>query len=161
MRPVHPLLARLAGIDWRPRPDHQRSRIVLLREHLRRTALWCLAIDAAEAFPFLDIVAHTNPERAYAVQLALALPPLDRRVRLSIDSMIRFEASGPARPELPHPYAALLAFYERGGGFRVENRCFACDLASVPFGVVTSQARIAETLDPDDTAALDALDLET
>ncbi len=62
-----------------------------------------------------------------------------------------------AHAELPDPYEPLLLFFERGGGFTVENRMVDVDSAGIPLRDRQRYLRGEPFVDLD-RAALDALD---
>lgn len=165
----HEVLCGLQAINWDGWPvafDHSRSRALLMREYLRRSAQWARHYGAESAWPFFDIVEH--------VDASVQLPPdvasdLDAFLRGGIGpNSVERTVTGAVRwaelrrqgrtdlPELPEPYEPLLLMYERGGGFYVDQ---AIDLngVSLPrWGLDTAIA--APPFLTLGTATLDALD---
>ncbi|BCK67961.1 hypothetical protein Srufu_019140 [Streptomyces libani subsp. rufus] len=83
---AHTMLERLRAVDWSDDStafDHANSRALLMREYLRRSALWACAYGAEQSWPFFDIAEHvaaeleTPPDVAAEVEEVLAgLAPL-------------------------------------------------------------------------------------
>jgi hypothetical protein len=102
--------------------DQHRTRVLLMQEFLRRSALWSQALDAS-VWLFFDIAELIDPgvrapedEVGKALSGAFVLRPF----RTSAEHALHFEALRDARiglPGLPHPFTPLLAMYEVGGGF--------------------------------------------
>lgn len=132
--PSEALWERILNIDWAADPTpHRMSRIALLREFLRRMALWAEALGCPERWPFFDVAAQAMPEvPAPEVDLS-SLPHLQARIQATLHWMLRWDAL-PHRPhpELPDPFEPLLLLYERGGGFTVENKLIDVGLAAIP-----------------------------
>ncbi|MFI0220139.1 hypothetical protein [Streptomyces lydicus] len=164
------VLQRLRSIDWADdfaASKHANSRALLMREYLRRVALWARAYGAEQSWPFFDIVEHvdanfqTPPDIAAEMEEILAgLAPTS--VKRTCRAAIRWVALRDTRDdppaELPDPYEPLLLMYERGGGYFLEEYL---DLNGVMIrlGNVASNASATPfvTLAP---ATLDALDAE-
>ena len=121
---------RLLVIDWNDvRPDSAASRTGLMREYLRRAALWRRLLQAGR-WPFFDAAEIVAPTVAVDEDVLLRLeseligrelPP--QVVKTALWS-VKFEAvlaSGAPTPGLPHMFAPLTALYERGGGFTLDS----------------------------------------
>lgn len=57
------MLERLRAIDWSDDSkafEHANSRALLMREYLRRAALWARAYGAERSWPFFDIAEHVD-----------------------------------------------------------------------------------------------------
>ncbi|WP_155374730.1 hypothetical protein [Catellatospora vulcania] len=158
------LVARLREVTWEEDLARNGSRIALMQEYLRRSALWARALDRADQWPFFDIAAAVDPSARLDEEFVgsvldglegRGLRPLDRRV---IRYMLDFSAL-PAWPaNLPDPFDPLLAVYERGGSFSRSAGSIRIGVGDgVPARRLASHARRApaEELGP---AALDALD---
>jgi len=164
------VLGRLRAITWNDEDaafDHTSSRVALLREYLRRAALWARAYQADGAWPFFDIAERVDPAiRAQAEVVAeldgyiwdnVGLPSIERTCRGAVH-WAAFRAQ--ARVELPgadDPYEPLLLMYERGGGFSTESNSF--DLT----GIMLPTRPLEDYLSTEpvvrlDTHTLDALD---
>lgn len=139
-------LERILAIKWEPDDTRVDSHIPLLREYLRRAALWAKALDCTDEWPFFDVAAH--------------LCPLDTADQTKIEALnthftqIQFYATGiiektckwfihwecvknlPKVSEftLPEPYEPLIIMYERGGIFSTEHGFFDFGVASFPRG---------------------------
>ncbi|MEB8339387.1 hypothetical protein [Streptomyces endophyticus] len=165
------VLSRLRAInwdDWTVAFDHSRSRALLMREYLRRSAQWARHYGAESVWPFFDIAEH--------VDASVQLPPdiasdLDAFLRGGIGpNSVERTVVGAVRwaelrrqertdlPGLPEPYEPLLLMYGRGGGFYVDQ---AIDLNGVSLPRWSLDTAIAAppflTMT---TATLDALDSE-
>lgn len=159
MDPLDVVIARLRRVDWATSTGRRSSRVALMKEFLRRSALYSEACGVADRWPFFDIAAAVDPSTP-EVQVpddlsAMTLPP---RVRDTIRWMLTWTARPPrAHPELPDPYEPLLLFFERGGGFTVEQRMVDVDSAGIPLRDRHRYLR-GEPFVELDPAALDALD---
>ncbi|MFK0293927.1 hypothetical protein ACIQU6_26145 [Streptomyces sp. NPDC090442] len=163
-------LEQLRAIDWADdvaASDHANSRALLMREYLRRAALWARAYGAEQSWPFFDIAEYvdaaiqTPADVAAEVEEVLAgLAPAS--LKRTCRAAIRWAALRDARDALPtdppDPYEPLLLMYERGGGYFLEEYL---DLNGVMIrlGNVESNASATPflTLLP---TTLDALDAE-
>ncbi|GHB84273.1 hypothetical protein GCM10010347_63980 [Streptomyces cirratus] len=169
-RPSRTVLDRLRAVDWSDETSafgREHSRALLMREFLRRSALWARACGAEEAWPFFDVAEHVDAEvhapadvAAEVEELVQGLAP--ESLRTTCRAAVRWACLGDARTEstagLPDPYEPLLLLFERGGGFYLEEYL---DLNGVmiPLGTVETNASVPPflTLAP---ATLDALDAE-
>lgn len=164
------VVARLRAINWDDGSaafDHPHSRALLMREYLRRAALWARAYDAEPSWPFFDIAEHVDAEISTPPDIA---DDLEERLEELAPASLRTTCRGAVRwatlrearndlpTDLPDPYEPLLAMYERGGGYYIEEYL---DLNGVmiPLRDVESNASAPAflTLAP---ATLDALDAE-
>ncbi|MEU7433434.1 hypothetical protein AB0B07_21780 [Streptomyces sioyaensis] len=164
------MLERLRAIDWSDDSaaiDHAKSRALLMREHLRRSALWARTYRVERAWPFFDIAEHvdaelqTPPDVSAEVEEVLAgLAPtsLKRTCRAAIRWAVLRDAHDDLPADLPDPYEPLLLMYERGGGYFLEEYL---DLNGVMIrlGTVESNASAPAFLTLA-AATLDALDAE-
>ena len=124
------VLDRLRAVDWSDADlafDHANSRGLLMREYLRRAALWARRCGVEAAWPFFDIAEHVDPTIRTPDDVAAELDQFVRQVGPSsvartCRGAVRW-AGLPARGEddLPDPYEPLIILYERGGGFYVEE----------------------------------------
>ncbi|NXY95483.1 hypothetical protein HYE82_14010 [Streptomyces sp. BR123] len=165
------MLERLRAIDWEDEAaawEHAPSRALLMREYLRRAALWARARGAEEAWPFFDVAEHldagavqTPPDVAAELEdLLNGLAPAS--LRTTCRAAVRWGAVRDAGQDLPaglpDPYEPLLLMYERGGGYCLEEYV---DLngTMIRLGDVEGNAAATPfpTLAP---ATLDALDAE-
>ncbi|MFD4942201.1 hypothetical protein ACFVYE_02230 [Streptomyces sp. NPDC058239] len=166
----HAVLERLRAIDWSDDLkafEHANSRALLMREYLRRAALWARACGAEQSWPFFDIAEHaaeaiqTPPEVAAALEEVLSgLAPAS--LKITCRGAVRWAALRQAQVEwpgdLPDPYEPLLLMYERGGGYFLEE---FVDLNGVMIRLGNVESNLSATpflaLAP---ATLDALDAE-
>ncbi|WP_228991323.1 hypothetical protein [Streptomyces sp. DH8] len=168
------VLNRLRRIEWDADWDdayaHALSRQLLMREYLRRAALWAEAYSAEEAWPFFDITNYAAPE----IKLPQSLyRELNEFLRARTVGLVKTTCAGAVRlaelraqtpaaeqPSLPELYEPLLVMYERGGDFMRDNSG-ALDLTGVSFRPGTMQDYLGDT--PIVTVrapVLDALDAE-
>lgn len=120
---------RLLAVDWNDvRPESAASRIGLMREYLRRAALWRRLLQAGK-WPFFDVAEIVAPTVAVDGDVLLRLESeligreLPPEVVKTCLWSVKFEAvlaSGAPTPGLPHMFAPLTALYERGGGFTLD-----------------------------------------
>ncbi|MEV0285213.1 MULTISPECIES: hypothetical protein [unclassified Kribbella] len=162
------MVARLLAVQWDDDAvyRHQRSRGLLIREFVRRTAQWAQALGAKEGWPFGDLARALDPE--VSVDPALL-------AKLEIDAataginpirpehaaaIVRWAALGdlPRQrfPELDDPYEPLLALFDRGGGYSQANGFIEIGYGAFPKLSVAERAELEPlAIDP---ATLDALD---
>ncbi|MFI2357062.1 MULTISPECIES: hypothetical protein [Streptomyces] len=168
--PSRKVLNRLLAIDWADDTaafQHAPSRALLMREYLRRAALWAQSYKAERSWPFFDIAAHIDVTITTPLDVTEDLEQLLKdlapaSLRTTCSGAVRWAALRDARPDLleklPDPYEPLLRMYERGGGFYLQEYL---DLNGVmiPLRNVESNASTTPlvTLSP---ATLDALDGE-
>ncbi|WP_078843229.1 hypothetical protein [Streptomyces albus] len=168
--PSRAMLDRLRAIEWADVDAmfvHARSRAALMREYLRRMALWAAAHDVVDAWPFLDPALRLDPKLRVdpGVEAELDAYIRDNIGRPSIEKTCRgavhwaaLRARGDADLSgLPDPFEPLLLMYERGGGFVVESEFIDLTGAMILFKSHADHASSnpLENLDPD---ALDAID---
>ncbi|MEU9043942.1 MULTISPECIES: hypothetical protein [unclassified Kitasatospora] len=167
--PSRLILDRLRAVewsDWDGAQPHLRSRAALMREYLRRSALWADAFDAAGLWPFFDIALHIDPtiraDSDVAADLEAYLSGAVRRrtIRETCRGAVHWPTfrreTKVVLPELPDPYDPLLLLYGRGGGFYVEEH-IDLDGISVPLGQLSDHLSRVPVVDLD-PATLDALD---
>ena len=123
--------ARVKAFTWTYREDQADLRARLMAEFLRRSALWAQAYSAP-TWPFPDLAAAVDPSvRApsdVVADVLATVPEHPSVVRDVITKALHFAAlqdaaapTGSALPDLPDPYAPLLALLERGDVFGVEG----------------------------------------
>jgi hypothetical protein len=125
-------LARLQAVDWTGGSGfkHHRSRVRLMAEYLRRTALWAQALDATSEWPFFDIAAHVDPsiqvpenqakELEALIYNHIGWPSVDRLARAALHWAALKDAGVPTAPGLPDPYEPILLMFDRGGAWTTE-----------------------------------------
>ncbi|MEU0688213.1 hypothetical protein [Streptomyces uncialis] len=112
---------------------------MLMREHMRRAALWADAYGVPERWPFFDATHFAEPGLQLDEDVA---SELDEFVTTVTPSSIRDLCRAAVRwgavraqelPDLPHPYEPIVIMFERGGGYNIEEMI---DLygVSVPYG---------------------------
>jgi len=165
------VLERLRDIDWSDDSaafEHANSRALLMREYLRRTALWAQAYGAEQSWPFFDIAELVAPDvetpsdvaaELEEVLAGLAPSSLKRTCWAAVRwAALRQAGREPSRDMPADPYEPLLLMYERGGGYFVEE---FIDLNGVMVRLGTVESNLAAipflTLTP---TTLDALDGE-
>ncbi|MFE5240138.1 MULTISPECIES: hypothetical protein [unclassified Streptomyces] len=163
------VLSRLRAVDWGDWTaafEHARSRALLMREYLRRSAQWARHYGAESVWPFFDIAEHVDDSVCLSPDVASELDaflrggigpyPVERTVAGAVRwAELRCQERTDL-PDLPDPYEPLLALYERGGGFHVDQ---AIDLNGVSLprwdlGTAIAAPPFLTTA----TATLDALD---
>jgi hypothetical protein len=155
----------------------QESQVALMREYLRRAALWAKRLGATDYWPFFDVASLIAPEvrtePGIVEQLEAALQPFSlwptikktciwylhwHRLVQSRDVVV-------AAYRLPEPFEPLIRFYERGGRFSTEHGFINVDTVGIPAKVRGWQAFDSMTpfVDLDDRAPqrLDALAAST
>ncbi|MEV4412228.1 hypothetical protein [Catellatospora sp. NPDC049609] len=117
------LVTRLAEVRFEESIRHNGSRLALMREYLRRSAMWAQALGCLTSWPFYDIAVAADPSARLAgdhVETVLSglagrgLRPIDKRV---IPYMLNFTTLRVWPQGLPDPFEPLLMVYERGGSF--------------------------------------------
>ncbi|GHF89233.1 hypothetical protein [Streptomyces thermodiastaticus] len=164
------VLDRLCAVDWYGDWDvanaHTRSRALLMREYLRRAALWAQAYGAEEDWPFFDVTERIalsfllDPEVEADLEDFVATkvptPSTARVCRGAVRWAALSDEDKAAAADLPDPYEPLLLMFERGGGYSIEE---FIDLYGVmiPYGTFASNRDTEPflTLAP---STLDALD---
>ncbi|MGR6970495.1 hypothetical protein ACU639_12940 [Streptomyces cynarae] len=130
------VLERLRAVEWYGDWDvasaHTRSRALLMREYLRRAALWAQAYEAEEEWPFFDVTEYVDPAFRLDPDLEADLeefvshkvptPSTASTCRGAVRwAALKAERSEAGFPELPDPYEPLLLMYQRGGGYSIEE----------------------------------------
>lgn len=163
---VTSLADRLVAVEWGGPFRHTWSRVALMREYLRRAALWADAVDSTE-WPFFDIAAGLDFAvgadddamlRAERDLDAKSVGGLVRRMAMAALHFAALRDTGTSLPDLPDPYEPLILMFERGGGFTLDGTGFIqVDMAGIPRGKreahMSPEPRVSL-----DSAALDALD---
>ncbi|MFC3522387.1 hypothetical protein ACFPZ0_26260 [Streptomonospora nanhaiensis] len=170
------LAERLAQLTWDTRPERERAQTLLMREYLRRAALWAREVgrlrpEIAEPelvlWPFADLPQALAPDvRAPAEDIALAEQGFaDQGLHDTMKETCRralhfraVQAAGIALPRLPDPYAPLILMFERGDFFTPRPGGYV-EVGSVNLKVGRMGKYLREEpFAPMDPAALDALD---
>jgi hypothetical protein len=127
------VLDRLRAITWDDDFSvslaHARSRAVLMREYLRRAALWAQAYDATADWPFFDLARYVAPdfvldpaisaEMEEYINRDVGTPSIQTVCRGAVRwAAVRADATA-GLPDLPDMYEPLLLMFERGGGYAI------------------------------------------
>ncbi|MEV4877209.1 hypothetical protein [Streptomyces cyaneofuscatus] len=168
------VLSRLRSVkwdgDWDDAYAHVLSRQLLMREYLRRSALWAKVYSAEKVWPFFDITNYAAPKLQLPQDLS---QELDEFLRSRLIGAVKTTCAGAVRlaelkahdsaaetAGLPDLYEPLLVMYERGGDFMRDNSG-ALDLTGVSFRAGTMQDYLGDTpIVTVDASVLDALDTE-
>jgi hypothetical protein len=160
---------RLCAIDWTSHYDRTYSRLLLMREYLRRSALWAQEYGCTEGWPFFDLAAcvdpsvRADPEAVGRLNDCLAEIPLWEVVKETCVWALHWAAltgsKGDQLPRLDDPFEPLVAMYERGGGFSLGGAGFIdIDAAGVRRKTWQDHAK-ADPVVAIDTTTLDARDV--
>lgn len=167
---VQATLARLLAIDWASDMTRTDSRVVLLKEYLRRSAVWADRLGLPEDWPFYDLAAAVDPSVRADESLMEILAdrvgsmgfysPLWRAIQAMMHwAAIRDAGQVPddVGPDLSDPFEPLLLMLERGGDFDTEHGQFVVDAVVLPAQRYENLLRRApmESLDAE---VLDAMD---
>ncbi|MEU1596296.1 hypothetical protein ABZ468_26405 [Streptomyces sp. NPDC005708] len=117
--------------DWDVASARTRSRALLMREYLRRAALWAKEYGVEEEWLFFDVTEFADPafrlDREPAGELEeflehkVSTPSTARTCRGAVRWAAAAAAHGDRLPALPERYEPLLLMYERGGGYSIEE----------------------------------------
>jgi hypothetical protein len=165
-------LRRLLAVDWAMcAAGGQESHVALMREYLRRAALWAKRLEATDHWPFFDVARLIAPEvraepriveRLEAALQPYSLWPTIKKTCVWYLHWQRLELSrteAVAGYKLPEPFEPLIRFYERGGRFSTEHGFINVDLVGIPAKVRGWQAFDSTTpFVALDDQALDRLD---
>ncbi|MGW6285494.1 hypothetical protein [Streptomyces sp. NPDC055107] len=147
MKKIHaePLVDRISAINWQEEElsfVHGPSRAKLMREYLRRAALWVQELEKKnpipafgagqpEGWPFIDIAYRIDSSVSPSAELAARLcdflsehasAPLTGRIcRYALSWASLPDGVLSEFPDLPDPFEPLIILFERGGGFWIEN----------------------------------------
>lgn len=162
---VNDLAHRLLAVNWSERFAQRRSQVALMREYLRRSALWSRELNS-KGWPFFDIAADIDPkvraEPSIVSGLKEGLPgglyPMVVRTCVWSLHFAALRDAGIPIPDLPDPFEPLILMYERGNGFKLEGTGFIeVDFIGVRKGTREDHL-VSEQRAPMNRAALDALD---
>ena len=171
MDPIQEMADRLIRVDWddvESALPRARSRDLLMREYLRRTAWWAHRLDAGvgwpSGWPMFDIASLIAPDvraaPAVLEQVDGAQPGWlgrDRFLCRWILHWTQLRHSGVELPDLPDPFEPLVIFYERGAGFSLENGMIDVGVKWVRIGSVRENLIEAPVVELD-AAVLNAID---
>ncbi|MFJ9939004.1 hypothetical protein [Streptomyces erythrochromogenes] len=165
------MLDRLRAVEWVGDRDHVLARVmsrrVLMREYLRRAALWAREYAVESAWPFFDVTEHVDPGFRLSPETVAELeaclcrvpgPELRETCAGAVRLAVMRERNPAALPDLPDLYEPLVLFYERGGEF-VRDDAGGLDLTGVSFRPGTPQGNLGTPpFRALDATVLDALD---
>ncbi|WP_432144886.1 hypothetical protein [Streptomyces sp. bgisy084] len=157
------LAERLERVDWIGSFDRTRSRVALMREFMRRSALWAQETRCGE-WPFFDIAGRIDPVARVDVDIVSVLAGkigLQQPVIIeTIEWALNFAVLSDIHTDLvalPSPFEPLVQMYERGGTFNLDAAGhIEVDTAAIPKGSI-EQALARVPLDMDGKS-LNALD---
>ncbi|PDP87527.1 hypothetical protein CQJ94_10725 [Glycomyces fuscus] len=163
---VGDLVVRVHAIGWDDDLGHTRSRVALMREYLRRSAVWTRALGA-EGWPFYDIAEFAAPGVRAADEVVEGVvgspvvieqyPAVGRSCVWALHLAAARDAGVPL-PDLPDPFEPLIRMYERGGGFSLSTTgTIGIDAAGLYRGTLPDHLG-NEPRAPGTEAGLDALD---
>lgn len=126
---VEELADRILRINWESDFEHVRSRVALMREYLRRSALWADVLGAA-GWPFFDpalvIAPRIRADKALISRVAED-SEISHQFMVVGDTcqwalhMAAVRASGVHLPSLPDMFEPLIRMYEKWGGFTLSS----------------------------------------
>ncbi|MGW4885301.1 hypothetical protein [Streptomyces murinus] len=166
------MVNRLTAINWADYATGDRnaaSRTLLMREFLRRAALWVEYLGGSGRWPFFDIAERIDPSTRADPGLIERLDEFTsgnvpefiarRMCRAAVHWAELRQSTKVELPDLLDPYEPLVVLYERGGVFFVENGVADFELRRVPLR--DWQANLApEPIVEIDPAVLDDVDRE-
>ncbi|MGK5637757.1 hypothetical protein ACSNOK_05465 [Streptomyces sp. URMC 126] len=129
-------MERITAVEWRPRGDetHPASCAALMREHLRRVALWADLLETPEwPYPSLarifdntvQVPEDSREELLRYLEENVIFAHVSMLCRHMVEWACVLDRTKLPLPGLPDPYEPLLILFERGGEFRVENNRWA------------------------------------
>jgi hypothetical protein len=148
-------LDRILAIKWEPDDSRVNSHIALLREYLRRAALWAKALDCTDEWPFFDVAARicllecaddTNVKvlKTHFTETPFYVAGI---IEKTCEWFLHWDRvkNLPKVSEftLPEPYEPLIVMYERGGIFSMEHGFFDFAVGSFPRGKWQQYEKIA------------------
>jgi hypothetical protein len=163
------LFRRLDRIPWQADTSHLRSNVALMREYLRRAALWAEELGCTEAWPFADFADYLAPAQSPPKEISERLE--NKLAAVSINLWMKKtclwalkwasldESVRRSRADLPDPFEPLLMFYERGGRFYQEHGYIYIEHVGIPAGIKGWQTFVRfEPVVSLDSETLDRLD---
>lgn len=164
------VIRRLEVIDWHDlgaEVEHAASRSRLMREYLRRMALWVQSVDAVDRWPFPDLASYVTPaadvsmESADRIEVFLHERTLMPHTQNLCYSMLRWALVQDTLPKsqanLEDPFEPMLILFERGGEFNIENGAADFYVARIPLKTWRDHLS-ADPVSELDRDALDAID---
>ncbi|MFG3225395.1 hypothetical protein ACGF07_11545 [Kitasatospora sp. NPDC048194] len=149
MNVTQTLADRLTSVDWNPAQTDPRLRISLMKEFLRRSALWAYQLGS-DRWPIFDVAALIDPsvraDPELVDQVSKSCATQSTAVQQSCVGALHFAAlreSGRAIPRLPDPYEPIVVLFENGGGFALDGT----GMIDVDVTVSMSRGKLADWLD--------------
>ncbi len=152
------MVDRLTVINWTDYATgdkHEASRTLLMREFLRRTALWVHFLGGTERWPFFNIAERIDPSVRADPGLIERLNEfteenipefIARRMCRAAVHWAELQDSTQVRlPDLPDPYEPLVVLYERAvcSSSRTEWPTSRCDVYRSAPGTLTSHGHLS------------------
>ncbi|MDJ1643101.1 hypothetical protein [Streptomyces pakalii] len=140
---VEALAKRLETVEWSGDFSRTRSRVALMREFMRRSAIWARQTNSS-VWPFYDVASHFASMDDIGEEIPAPLiksvemqhPIVRDTVRWSLNFAALRDGKIPL-PDLPEPFAPLVLMYERGGAFQLDGTGhIEIDAAAIPKGTV-------------------------
>ncbi|WP_152471803.1 hypothetical protein [Nocardiopsis gilva] len=162
------LAERILSVNWQSDFEKTKSRVALMREYLRRSALWAHHLDSSGRWPFFDVAIIIDPEvRADEEIVERVKDHIEGQSQLPVvtDTCIwslHFAALRSAAvplPALPDLYEPLILMYERGGGFGIDGTgSIEVDMVALPRRGMQKflSAEPLASLNPEELDTLDA-----
>ncbi|WP_432035675.1 hypothetical protein [Streptomyces cucumeris] len=157
------LAKRLEGVDWVGEFDRTRSRVALMHEFMRRSAVWARETGSGE-WPFFDVAGHIDPAarvdadvvKVLSGKIGLQQPVVLETVAWALHFAVLTDVHQDL-VDLPAPFEPLVRMFERGGTFALDAAGYIeVDTAAIPKGSM-EQSLERSPLDLDETS-LNALD---
>lgn len=149
-----------AAAAFAPDYGRQASHAALLKEYLRRTALWAKALDRRADWPSLDVAALLFPDRFSPGDVRL--PELGGAFREPLEAAVHFAAVADTTTVrafgLPDPYEPVVRLLERGGPLTTEHGMIFAGTAGMSRGAFPPAVAAGPGIALDEVA-LDAIDL--
>ncbi|MFJ3215832.1 hypothetical protein ACIPLC_07935 [Kitasatospora sp. NPDC086801] len=127
MDTAHALADRLLNVDWSPLNTDPRLRISLMREFLRRSALWAHQLESG-AWPFFDVAALIDPsvraDPGLVEQVSKSCALQHPAVQQTCVGALHFAAlqeTSESPFQLPNPFEPIVSLFENGGGFALDG----------------------------------------
>lgn len=140
---VQALVKRLETVEWSGDFSRTRSRVALMREFMRRSAIWACQTNS-HAWPFYDVASHfaslDDVGEGAPVSLMESVQMQHPVVRDTVRWSLKFAALRDSKillPDLPEPFTPLVLMYERGGAFQLDGTGhIEIDAAAIQKGTV-------------------------
>ncbi|MEU8462798.1 hypothetical protein [Streptomyces sp. NPDC029003] len=177
------VVEKISAIDWRAAEEsfeHGTSSARLMREYLRRAAIWVQELQKAQPdplfdvaqsdrWPFFDLARYVDPSVRPDSELAAELDAFlaehssslltGRICRAALNWASLSPEALAGFGDLPDPFEPLLLVFERSGAFWIENGFIDFVASRVRLGSWEDHVAAAPLLSLD-RAALDAMDQE-